>query len=66
MTPSQQREQVALMEQSLLADRFKLKVHFETVEMPVYGLVIAKYGAKLDRPRGRKQRALGRAARSRH
>ncbi|MCU1327761.1 MAG: hypothetical protein JWN34_3131 [Bryobacterales bacterium] len=54
------------MEQSLLADRFKLKVHFETVEMPVYGLVIAKYGAKLDRPRGRKQRALGRAARSRH
>jgi bla regulator protein blaR1 len=28
MTPAQQREQVNLMEQSLLADRFKLKVHF--------------------------------------
>jgi bla regulator protein BlaR1 len=47
MTPVQQREQVALMEQSLLADRFKLKVHFETREMPVYALVVAKGGAKL-------------------
>lgn len=48
MTPAQQRERVALMEQSLLADRFKLKVHFETKEMPVYALVIAKSGAKLN------------------
>ena len=47
MTPSQQREQVDLMEQSLLADRFKLKVHFETREMPVYALVVAKGGPKL-------------------
>ena len=47
MTPAQQREQVALMEQSLLADRFKLQVHFETVEMPVYALVAAKGGPKL-------------------
>lgn len=47
MTPAQQREQVALMEQSLLADRFKLKVHFETVEMPVYALIVAKGGSKL-------------------
>jgi uncharacterized protein (TIGR03435 family) len=36
------------MEQSLLADRFKLKVHFETREMPVYALVVAKSGAKLN------------------
>lgn len=49
MNPAQQREQVALMEQSLLADRFKLKVHFETMEMPVYALVVAKGGAKLTR-----------------
>jgi uncharacterized protein (TIGR03435 family) len=42
MAPEQQREQVELMEQSLLADRFKLKVHFETREMPVYALVVAK------------------------
>ena len=47
MTPAQQREQVALMEQSLLADRFKLKIHFETREMPVYALVVAKSGPKL-------------------
>jgi bla regulator protein blaR1 len=47
MTPAQQHEQVELMEQSLLADRFKLKVHFETREMPVYTLVVAKDGPKL-------------------
>jgi len=47
MTPAQQREQVDLMEQSLLAERFKLKVHFETREMPAYTLVIAKGGPKL-------------------
>jgi bla regulator protein blaR1 len=47
MTPAQQREQVNLMEQSLLAERFKLKVHLETREMPAYALVIAKGGPKL-------------------
>jgi uncharacterized protein (TIGR03435 family) len=47
MTPAQQREQVALMEQALLAERFRLKVHFEMREMPVYSLVVAKGGAKL-------------------
>lgn len=47
MTPAEQREQVELMEQSLLADRFKLKLHFETREMPAYALVVAKGGPKL-------------------
>ena len=47
MNSAQQREQVKLMEQSLLADRFKLKVHFETREMPGFALVIAKSGPKL-------------------
>ncbi len=47
MTPAQQHERVALMEQSLLADRFRLKVHFETRELPVYALEVAKSGAKL-------------------
>ena len=47
MNSAQQREQVKLMEQSLLADRFKLEVHFETREMPGFALVIAKSGPKL-------------------
>jgi bla regulator protein BlaR1 len=44
MIPAQQHERVALMEQSLLADRFKLRVHFEAREMRVYALEIAKNG----------------------
>lgn len=35
------------MMQALLADRFKLAVHFETRELPVFALVVAKGGAKL-------------------
>jgi uncharacterized protein (TIGR03435 family) len=35
------------MQQSLLADRFKLEVHFETKELPIYALVVAKGGPKL-------------------
>lgn len=35
------------MLQTLLADRFKLKVHRETKEMPVYALVVGKNGPKL-------------------
>ena len=34
--------------QSLLADRFKLRAHKGTMEMPVYGLVVAKGGPKLE------------------
>jgi uncharacterized protein (TIGR03435 family) len=35
------------MMQAMLADRFKLKVHLETKEIPIYSLVIAKGGFKL-------------------
>jgi bla regulator protein blaR1 len=35
------------MLQTLLADRFKLTIHRETKELPVYSLVVAKSGAKL-------------------
>src|SRR5580704_5228468 len=35
------------MLQALLADRFKLAVHHETRELPVFALVIAKSGSKL-------------------
>jgi uncharacterized protein (TIGR03435 family) len=41
------REQMMLMLQTLLADRFKLKVHRETREGAVYALVVAKNGSKL-------------------
>jgi uncharacterized protein (TIGR03435 family) len=40
-------EQVRLMMQSLLEDRFKLKAHRETRESAMYRLVIAKGGMKL-------------------
>jgi len=43
LTPHQRMQ----MLQPLLADRFQLKVHRETRELPVYELVIAKNGAKL-------------------
>ena len=37
------------MLQSLLADRFKLQIHWETREAPVYSLTVAKGGPKLRR-----------------
>jgi uncharacterized protein (TIGR03435 family) len=40
-------EDVRLMLQTLLADRFQLKLHPETKERPVYALVVAKNGPKL-------------------
>jgi bla regulator protein blaR1 len=38
------KDQMRLMMQSLLADRFQLKIHFESREMPVYALVLAQPG----------------------
>jgi uncharacterized protein (TIGR03435 family) len=40
-------ERAREMLQTLLADRFQLKVHRETRELPVYALVVAKNGPKL-------------------
>lgn len=46
--PSNQRQkQMRMMVESLLADRFNLKVRRETRELPVYALVVAKGGPKL-------------------
>ena len=47
MSNEQQKEQTSLMMQTLLADRFKLKVHFETRQLPIYELAVAKGGPKL-------------------
>jgi uncharacterized protein (TIGR03435 family) len=40
-------EQRQRMMQALLADRFQLKLHHETKELPMYALVVAKGGSKL-------------------
>ncbi len=41
------KEEVLAMMQALLADRFKLAVHRETKELPVYEVAVAKNGPKL-------------------
>ena len=38
------KDQMRLMMQSLLAERFKLKVHFETHDKPIFNLVLARPG----------------------
>ena len=38
------KDQMRLMMQSLMADRFKLTVHHETRQLPVYALVLSKGG----------------------
>jgi uncharacterized protein (TIGR03435 family) len=43
----EQRAQRSEMMQELLADRFQLKVHHETKDLPIYSLAIAKGGFKL-------------------
>jgi len=41
------QDQMRLMVQTLLEDRFKLKVHRETRELPVYNMVLEKNGPKM-------------------
>jgi len=45
------RAQIFLMLQSLLEERFQLKTHRETRELPVYTLVAARSGLKLQSPK---------------
>jgi bla regulator protein BlaR1 len=45
------RAQILLMLRSLLDDRFQLKTHRETRELPVYALVSARSGLKLPSPK---------------
>jgi uncharacterized protein (TIGR03435 family) len=40
-------DQIPQMIQSMLAERFKLVMHRESKEQPVYGLIVAKTGSKL-------------------
>src|SRR5262249_52759642 len=41
------KEQVKFMLQNLLAERFKLTLHRETKELPIYALIMAAKGPKL-------------------
>jgi uncharacterized protein (TIGR03435 family) len=45
--PGTPRDQLMLMLQNLLADRFKVKLHRESRQLPVYALVVVPSGSKL-------------------
>ncbi|MBZ5621835.1 MAG: TIGR03435 family protein [Acidobacteriia bacterium] len=47
LPPQTTREQVALMWQTLLKERFSLTLHRETKDLPAYALVVAKGGPKI-------------------
>jgi uncharacterized protein (TIGR03435 family) len=47
LSPTEKKATLKLMMQMLLAERFQLKVHSETKQVPVYDLVITKGGSKL-------------------
>jgi len=52
LPPGTSKEQIPVMLQRLLADRFKLKLHREEKELPIYALVIGKNGPKLKESHG--------------
>jgi uncharacterized protein (TIGR03435 family) len=47
MPPDTTKDQTRVMLRNLLAERFKVEVHRETKELPVYSLVVAKNGLKI-------------------
>jgi len=47
MPPETTKEQFHIMLQNLLAERFKVTVHRETKELPMYSLVVNKNGPKM-------------------
>jgi uncharacterized protein (TIGR03435 family) len=47
MPPETTKEQFQIMLQNLLAERFKVAIHRETKDLPMYTLTIAKNGPKL-------------------
>lgn len=47
MPPDTTKEQLKIMLQNLLAERFGLKLHHDTKELPMYSLVVGKNGPKM-------------------
>jgi uncharacterized protein (TIGR03435 family) len=52
LSPDQKIRQVKLMVQTLLAERFHIRVSYQAREIPVYALVIANGGPKLTKSTG--------------
>jgi uncharacterized protein (TIGR03435 family) len=52
LPPDQNSRQVKLMVQTLLAERFHIRVSYQAREIPVYALVIATGGSKLTKSTG--------------
>jgi uncharacterized protein (TIGR03435 family) len=52
LTQDQENMEHQHMLQTLLADRFKLKIHWETRQGPTYDLVVAKKGPKMQLAKG--------------
>lgn len=55
MPPETTKEQFHVMLQNLLAERFKLVIHKENKELPMYALEVAKNGPKLTESDGKAQ-----------
>jgi uncharacterized protein (TIGR03435 family) len=47
MPPDTTKEQFKIMLQNLLAERFNLKIHHDTKELPMYALLVGKNGPKM-------------------
>lgn len=47
MPPDTSKERFRFMLQNLLAERFKMAIHHDTKELPMYSLVVAKGGPKM-------------------
>lgn len=47
MAPETTKEQFRMMLQNLLAERFKLEIHRDTKELPMYSMVVGKNGPKM-------------------
>jgi bla regulator protein BlaR1 len=57
------RDSLRPMMEALLVERFKLVVHRETKELPIYSLVVAKSGSKLKESAGEQGRVMQRFGR---
>jgi len=53
LSPDQRRIETRRMLQALLADRFKLKLHLQTKELPAYSLIVCEGRSQTSRGKAR-------------